>query len=150
MVKFDSYNEYDFDQNIINDFKEKARVFGVGINEKESTVQKLKSQLGNDANRLDSDLEWMKNSQLVGVRDNKETELVFFSNKDNIFFQIEPDWKRFFGMYVTVRPYIDNDGNPDEPYVMDEVMYIGRVQMNLNDGRKRKFLYFQTDYELKQ
>jgi len=30
------------------------------------------------------------------------------------------------------------------------VMYIGRVQMNLNDGRKRKFLYFQTDYELKQ
>ena len=45
---------------------------------------------------------------------------------------------------------INNDGNPDEPYVMDEVMYIGRVQMNLNDGRKRKFLYFQTDYELKQ
>ena len=45
---------------------------------------------------------------------------------------------------------INNDGNPDEPYVMDDVMYIGRVQMNLNDGRKRKFLYFQTDYELKQ
>ena len=28
-------------------------------------------------------------------------------------------------------------------------MYIGRVQMNLNDGKKRKYLYFQTDYVLK-
>ena len=27
---------------------------------------------------------------------------------------------------------------------------IDATQMNLNDGRKRKFLYFQTDYELKQ
>jgi len=37
----------------------------------------------------------------------------------------------------------------DEPYVKDDLMYIGRVQMNLNDGKKRKFLYFQTDYFLK-
>ena len=37
----------------------------------------------------------------------------------------------------------------EEPYVKDDLMYIGRVQMNLNDGKKRKFLYFQTDYFLK-
>ena len=53
-------------------------------------------------------------SELVGVRDNKETELVFFSYEKEIFFQIEPDSRRFFGtnMYVKVRPYIDNDGEP--------------------------------------
>ena len=36
----------------------------------------------------------------------------------------------------------------DVPYVLDEIMYIGRIQMNLNDGKKRKYLYFQTDYKL--
>ena len=45
---------------------------------------------------------------------------------------------------------IDNNGSVDQPYVMDEVMYIGRVQFNLNNGKKRKFLYFQSDFELKQ
>ena len=40
------------------------------------------------------------------------------------------------------------DGAPF-PYVTDDLMYIGRVQMNLNDGKKRKYLYFQTDYVLK-
>ena len=38
----------------------------------------------------------------------------------------------------------------DVPYVLDDLMYIGRIQMNLNDGKKRKYLYFQTDYVLKQ
>ena len=33
-------------------------------------------------------------------------------------------------------------------YVQDDIMYIGRVQMNLNDGKKRKYLYFQSDYKL--
>ena len=34
--------------------------------------------------------------------------------------------------------------------VYDESMLIGRIQINLNDGKKRKFLYFQTDYKVKQ
>ena len=29
-------------------------------------------------------------------------------------------------------------------------MYIGRIQINLNGGKKRKYLYFQADYEIKQ
>ena len=33
--------------------------------------------------------------------------------------------------------------------VYDEGLYIGRIQINLNDGKKRKYLYFQTDYVLK-
>jgi len=35
-------------------------------------------------------------------------------------------------------------------YIYDESMLIGRIQINLNDGRKRKFLYFQADYKIKQ
>ena len=34
--------------------------------------------------------------------------------------------------------------------VTDEPMYIGRVEMRLNNGKKRKYLYFQTDYKLKK
>ena len=35
------------------------------------------------------------------------------------------------------------------PVVTEDIIYIGRVQMNLNDGKKRKFLYFQSDFILK-
>ncbi len=34
--------------------------------------------------------------------------------------------------------------------VTDEAMYIGRIQINLNGGKKRKYLYFQADYKLKE
>ena len=33
--------------------------------------------------------------------------------------------------------------------IFDEALFITRVQINLNDGKKRKFLYFQNDYKLK-
>ena len=33
--------------------------------------------------------------------------------------------------------------------VFDDAMFITRVQINLNDGSKRKYLYFQNDYKLK-
>ena len=35
------------------------------------------------------------------------------------------------------------------PDVFDDAMFITRVQINLNDGTKRKYLYFQNDYKLK-
>ena len=34
--------------------------------------------------------------------------------------------------------------------VFDESMFVGRIQINLNDGKKRKFLYFQSDYKIMQ
>jgi len=37
-----------------------------------------------------------------------------------------------------------------DPAVTDDGMYIGRVQINLNNGQKRKFLYFQTDYKIRK
>ena len=33
--------------------------------------------------------------------------------------------------------------------ITDAGMYLGRVQININDGKKRKYLYFQADYKLK-
>ncbi len=38
---------------------------------------------------------------------------------------------------------IENRNQPDE------IMYIGRAQMTLNNGQKRKYLYFQSDFRLK-
>ena len=33
--------------------------------------------------------------------------------------------------------------------IFAQALYIGRIQININDGKKRKFLYFQADYKLK-
>ena len=33
--------------------------------------------------------------------------------------------------------------------IYDNALYIGRIQINLNQGKKRKYLYFQADYKLK-
>ncbi len=33
-------------------------------------------------------------------------------------------------------------------HINDAALFIGRVQVNVNDGRKRRFLYFQADYKL--
>ena len=62
-------------------------------------------------------------------------------------FKIGSQWSAEPGILVNIneRPV---DG-ADVPYVLDDLMYIGRIQMNLNDGKKRKYLYFQTDYVLK-
>jgi len=45
--------------------------------------------------------------------------------------------------WSTVCAHVNDD-------VTDNGMYIGRIQVNLNNGRKRKFLYFQADYKIKK
>ena len=56
-------------------------------------------------------------------------------------FSMEPD-------IIGVNEEIRTVNGEDKLYVLDDFYYIGRVVMNLNDGKKRKFLYFQTDYVL--
>ncbi len=34
--------------------------------------------------------------------------------------------------------------------ITDEKLFMGRIQINMNDGSKRKYIYFQADYNLKQ
>ena len=58
-----------------------------------------------------------------------------------------------FEMCIWTGP--DGQGNDTKcqitnPKIYDEAMYVGRVQININDGKKRKFLYFQSDYKIKQ
>ncbi len=38
----------------------------------------------------------------------------------------------------------------DNPTVTDDGLFIGRVQINMNNGTKRRFLYFQSDYQLRE
>ena len=38
----------------------------------------------------------------------------------------------------------------NDPLVTDDGMFIGRVQVNLNNGKKRKYLYFQADYNIRK
>jgi len=62
-------------------------------------------------------------------------------------FKIGSQWSAEPGILVNANTR-EIDGL-EVPYITDDLMYVGRVQMNLNDGRKRKYLYFQTDYVLK-
>ena len=34
--------------------------------------------------------------------------------------------------------------------VYDDGLFIGRVQVNMNNGKKRRFLYFQADYQIRK
>ena len=47
----------------------------------------------------------------------------------------------------------DRDFNRGKMYMIyntiDDEIYIGRIQINTNGGKKRKFLYFQSDYKIK-
>ena len=62
-------------------------------------------------------------------------------------FKIGSQWSAEPGILVNANTR-EIDGL-EVPYITDDLMYVGRVQMNLNDGKKRKYLYFQTDYVLK-
>jgi len=37
-----------------------------------------------------------------------------------------------------------------DPSVTEDGLYIGRIQFNLNNGKKRKILYFQADYNIRK
>ena len=75
-------------------------------------------------------------------------------------------WKQIFGedrylkcrgdkdikklkMYKICR-WSDTCSTYNDSSINDNGMYIGRIQVNLNNGRKRKFLYFQADYNTRK
>ena len=55
---------------------------------------------------------------------------------------------RKFQIYK-MAPGWSNLGDTENSNITDEVMYIGKIQFKLNDGKKTKALYFQSDYKLK-
>ncbi len=78
----------------------------------------------------------------------------------------EEKWKQVFGEDRYLKCRGDNDIKKMKMYkicrwadqcptysdtsVNDNGMYVGRIQVNLNNGRKRKFLYFQADYNTRK
>ena len=54
-----------------------------------------------------------------------------------------------FRMFKLRSPHSLEPNAIENTKINDDLMFIGRVQINLNDGKKRKYLYFQTDYVLK-
>ena len=79
----------------------------------------------------------LNNKSYLGCRGNKE-------QRNFVIFPIGAEW--------TSQPITNSEtisDTDDNHIVKDQVMYIGRIQMNLNEGKKRKYLYFQTDYVLR-
>ena len=86
--------------------------------------------------------------QHVDAPSNKEEKWMrIFSENRFLKCKGENDFKRMkvykICRWPGVCPYQD-------PTVTDDGLYIGRVQINLNNGKKRKFLYFQTDYKIRK
>lgn len=109
------YNNIHFNSDIIKNAKKKKEVEEI-----------LPDILGGDyVYRLNNDLEWMKKSEIVGIRENKPDEIVFFNQEKHIFFQIEPHWRRLWGqnMYVEVRPILDSDNEPQTVTVNEKKYY---------------------------
>ena len=65
--------------------------------------------------------------------------LIFASGDDKLFFE------RYKWVEICRFPV---SGCLQNTSIQDEELFIGRVQINLNDGKKRKYLYFQSDYKV--
>ena len=64
-------------------------------------------------------------------------------------------WKWSINVYTCTKMYkicrwSDSCPSYIDTSINDNGMYVGRIQVNLNDGRKRKFLYFQADYNTRK
>ncbi len=56
---------------------------------------------------------------------------------------------RKFRIFKIKADWATGAADKSNPNIKDEMLYIGRVQIKLNDGKKTKYLYFQSDYKLK-
>ena len=86
--------------------------------------------------------------QHVDAPSNKEEKWMrIFSENRFLKCKGENDFKRMkvykICRWPGVCPYTNDQ-------VFDDGMYIGRIQINLNNGKKRKFLYFQADYKTRK
>ena len=86
--------------------------------------------------------------QQVDAPRNKEAKWrAIFDNNRYLKCKGEKDIKKLkvykICRWGTVCPHINND-------VYDDGLYVGRIQVNLNNGKKRKFLYFQADYKIRK
>ena len=134
-----NFSDYLFNNEFNSDFCENPSAGGTG-------------NLGNAGNvygddEVDGPL--MKQRKWKALLNNKDYLNCKGKNERRNFrvFKLGSQWSLEPGILVNTNTR-SIDGS-EVPYITDDLMYIGRVQMNLNDGKKRKYLYFQTDYVLK-
>ena len=70
------------------------------------------------------------------------------SNRDYMDCSNSGREKRAFEIFKICN-FTSSPGCIDRANQREEVIYIGRAQMTLNNGGKRKYLYFQSDFRLK-
>ena len=135
-----NFSDYLFNNEFNSDFCENPSAGGTG-------------NLGNAGNvygddEVDGPL--MKQRKWQALLNNKNYLNCKGNNERRNFrvFKLGSQWSLEPGILVNTNTR-SIDGS-EVPYITDDLMYIGRVQMNLNDGKKRKYLYFQTDYKLKK
>ena len=138
-----NFSDYLFNNEFNADFCENAA--GGNANAGATGSVNTGNVYGND--EIDGPL--MKQRKWQALLNNKDYLNCKGGNERRNFrvFKVGSQWSLEPGILAN-----DNERDIDGtqvPYVTDDLMYIGRIQMNLNDGKKRKYLYFQTDYVLK-
>jgi len=138
-----NFSDYLFNNEFNADFCENAA--GGNANAGATGSVNTGNVYGNDV--IDGPL--MKQRKWQALLNNKDYLNCKGGNERRNFrvFKVGSQWSLEPGILAN-----DNERDIDGtqvPYVTDDLMYIGRIQMNLNDGKKRKYLYFQTDYVLK-
>ena len=82
------------------------------------------------------------------VSNKSEKWNALISNRDYMDCSNSGREKRAFDMFKICN-FSSSPGCIDRANQKEEVIYIGRAQMTLNNGGKRKYLYFQSDFRLK-
>ncbi len=80
-----------------------------------------------------SEMKYRKWGAILNTKDYMNCKGTKETRKFQIF-KLSPSW---------------GSGDYENNNIKDEIMYIGKVEIKLNDGKKTKFLYFQSDYKLK-
>ena len=80
-----------------------------------------------------SDMKYRKWGAILNSKDYMNCKGTNETRKFQIF-KLSPSW---------------GSGDVENNSITDDIMYIGKIQIKLNDGKKTNFLYFQADYKLK-
>jgi len=80
-----------------------------------------------------SDMKYRKWGAILNSKDYMNCKGTNETRKFQIF-KLSPSW---------------GSGDVENNEIKDDILYIGKIQIKLNDGKKTNFLYFQADYRLK-
>ena len=106
---------------------------------------------GERKNKLD-DIKEIYETGVEDAEENKKNKWEkIFKNDRYLKCKSEKDIKnvKIFQICKTGCTYDSIEALPGIHAEVYDEMFIGRVQVNMNDGKKRKFLYFTADYTLK-